>query len=282
MVSQSKKDIDQHNKCDYFGSAEVCLAKNQSKKTRRHARILDALKTDPAKRVNELARALDVSSETIRRDLAELEAEGTIRRTYGGAVRTSALEPALAERMKLHVEAREQIADHAVEALENVDSLYIGGGATTLHFARALKKVERSLTILTASFEIAIELAANPLFKVISVPGTVELQEGLVHGPETLRFIAEYNVQATVIGASAIDETGVTEALPSAADIYVAMINQAEQTIVVADQSKFGKTSLKRILRWNSKTKLVTDHAPPKPISQSLISQGAYVIVAAH
>lgn len=256
------------------------MPKVQSKKTKRHTRILDALKLDPAKRVNELAEELNVSSETIRRDLSELDAEGSIRRTYGGAVRTSALEPVLAERMKLNIRARERIAARAVEELKDVENLYIGGGATTLHFARALRKVERPLTILTASFEIAIELAANPLFKVISVPGLVDLQEGLVHGPETLRFIADYNVQATVIGASAIDEVGVSEALPSAADVYVAMINQAEQTLVVADQSKFGRTSLKRVLRWNSRTVLVTDSAPPSPIHQSLTTQHAELIIA--
>lgn len=258
------------------------MQRRQSKKERRQTRILDALKDNPTKRVNELAEELDVSPETIRRDLAELDSEGSIRRTYGGAVRTSSLEPALSERMKLHVKAREQIAARAVEELEGVESFYIGGGATTLHFARALRHVERSLTILTASFEIAIELSANPLFTVISVPGRVELQEGLMHGPETLRFIADYNVQATVIGASAIDEIGISEALPSAADVYSAMISQAEQTIVVADQSKFGGTSLKRILRWNSKTKLVTDHAPPKSIHQSLNAQGACVEIAEH
>lgn len=251
-----------------------------SKKTRRHARILDALKLDPAKRVNELAEELEVSSETIRRDLAELDAEGSIRRTYGGAVRTSALEPALAERMKLHIEAREEIAACAVDSLEDVKNLYIGGGATTLHFARALRKIDRPLTILTASFEIAIELATNPLFNVISMPGKVDLQEGLVHGPETLRFISDYNVHATVIGASAIDELGVSEALPSAADIYGAMISQAEHTVVVADQSKFEKTSLKRILRWGPRARLVTNHAPPQAIHQSLVSHGAEVIVA--
>ena len=257
------------------------MQRRQSKKERRQTRILDALKHNPAMRVNELAEELDVSSETIRRDLAELDAEGSIRRTYGGAVRASQLEPALAERMKLHVEAREQIAARAVDALREVESLYIGGGATTLHFARALRHVERALTILTASFEIAIELSANPLFTVISVPGRVELQEGLVHGPETLRFITDYHVQATVIGASAIDEIGVSEALPSAADVYSAMIAQAEQTIVVADHSKFGKTSLKRILRWSPETKLVTDHAPPETIDLSLSAQGTTVVVAA-
>ncbi|MBU3000331.1 DeoR/GlpR family DNA-binding transcription regulator [Roseovarius nubinhibens] len=258
------------------------MQRRQSKKERRQTRILDALKHNPAKRVNELAEELEVSPETIRRDLSELDAEGRIRRTYGGAVRTSPLEPALADRMKLHVQAREQIAACAVDALHDVENLYIGGGATTLHFARALRQVERSLTILTASFEIAIELAANPLFKVISVPGRVELQEGLVHGPDTLRFIADYHVQAAIIGASAIDEVGVSEAHPSAADVYAAMIQQAEHTYVVADRSKIGHKSLKRILNWNERTTLVTDCELSRDMHQSFEAAGANLAVADH
>jgi len=256
------------------------LLKKQSKKSRRHAEILDALKLDPSKRVHELARDLDVSSETIRRDLAELDAEGSIRRTYGGAVRAATYEPALAERLKLHIRERERIAKRTVEFLDDVENLYIGGGATTLHFARALRPIERHMTILTASFEIALELASNPLLDVISLPGTVELQEGLVHGPETLRFIEQYYAQATVMGVSAADEIGVSEALPSAADVYSAMIRQAERTFIVADNSKVGKTSLKRVLKWNADTTLVTDTAPPETFAQTLIGLGARIIVA--
>lgn len=254
--------------------------KKQSKKVRRQAEILNALKLDPTKRVHELARDLAVSSETIRRDLAELETEGSIRRTYGGAVRTGMYEPALAERLKLFIHERQSIARSTVELLEGVENIYIGGGATTLHFARALRSVERHMTILTASFEIALELANNPLLNVILLPGFVELQEGLVHGPDTLRFIEQYSVQATVMGASAVDDIGVSEALPSAADVYSAMIRQAEKTFVVADSSKIGKKSLKRVLKWNYNSVLVTNSAPPEDFIKGISALGARIVEA--
>lgn len=254
--------------------------KKQSKKARRQTEILNALKLDPTKRVHELASDLAVSSETIRRDLAELDAEGSIRRTYGGAVRAGTYEPALAERLKLFIRERQSIARRTVELLQGVENIYIGGGATTLHFARALRSAERHMTILTASFEIALELANNPLLNVISLPGFVELQEGLVHGPDTLRFIEQYNVQATVIGASAIDTIGVSEALPSAADVYSAMIRQAEKTFVVADSSKIGKKSLKRVLSWNYNSVLVTNSAPPEDFIKGISVLGARIVEA--
>jgi DeoR/GlpR family transcriptional regulator of sugar metabolism len=275
-----KIKIDQPSISRILGVWRCILRKNQSKKARRHDRILDVLSLDPAKRVNELASELDVSTETVRRDLAELDAVGRIRRTYGGAVRASSLEPALSERLKLHIAERERIARTAVGQLDGVESLYVGGGATTLHFARALKSIDRHLTILTASFQVALELATNPQFNVISLPGNVELQEGLVHGPETLKFISEYNVHCAIMGASALDETGVTEALPSAAGVYTAMVAQAKRTIVLADRSKIGMKSLKRILQWNEDMMLVTEAPLSQAISQSLAERGVQVRIA--
>ena len=119
-----------------------------SKKTRRHDRILSALEANPSIRVNELAGELGVSTETVRRDLTELDDTGQIKRTYGGAVRTKTFEPALAERSTLHIAAREKIAQMAVEYVGEANSIFIGGGATTLHFARALRETDRRLTVL--------------------------------------------------------------------------------------------------------------------------------------
>jgi len=85
-----------------------------SKKSMRHDEILSVLDATPSIRVNALAARLGVSTETVRRDLAELDEAGRIKRTYGGAVRTRTFEPALAERAQLHIAAREQIARRAV------------------------------------------------------------------------------------------------------------------------------------------------------------------------
>ena len=86
-----------------------------SKKTNRQNRILNQLEVNPRIRVNEMAEDLGVSTETVRRDLAELDGAGRIQRTYGGAVSIKTFEPALAERSTLHVGPRERIAKMAVE-----------------------------------------------------------------------------------------------------------------------------------------------------------------------
>src|SRR3954452_21134416 len=107
-------------------------------KSDRQARILAKLRAVPSLRVTELAGLLSVSTETVRRDLAELDERGLINRTYGGAVRPVGFETALDEREKLMVEERELDAAAALQLVETNDILMIGGGATTTIFARRL------------------------------------------------------------------------------------------------------------------------------------------------
>lgn len=249
-----------------------------SKKTRRHDRILNALEVDPSLRVSELAERLDVSAETVRRDLAELDGTGRIKRTYGGAVRAKTFEPALSERSKLHIRAREEIAQRAVARIGDADSLFIGGGATTLHFARALRGIRRALTVLTPAFSIATELSTNPLIQVMALPGIVEPKEGMVHGAETLKCIGQFRTPITIMGASGIDENGVSEALLHAAQVYAAMVEHADETLILADASKFGNRSLQQIVAWGENVRLISDIAPPPALMAAIRRRGSEVI----
>lgn len=249
-----------------------------SKKTQRHDQILSVLDANPSIRVTELASELGVSAETVRRDLTELDETGRIKRTYGGAVRTKTFEPALAERSQLHIKEREEIAHLAVERVGDADSLFIGGGATTLHFARALRAVERPLTVLTPAFSIAMELSVNPRIQVMALPGIVEPKEGLVYGAETIKCIKQFRTSLAVVGASGVDERGVSEALLNAAQVYAAMIEAADDTLVLADTSKFGSRSLQQILHWRKNVCLISDSAPPPMLFDAIRQSGASVI----
>ena len=250
-----------------------------SRKSSRQRRILDALEINPAMRVKALAAELDVSAETVRRDLAELADGGRLRRTYGGAVRTGGFEPALAERLKLHVAERERIARRALERLGDVESVFVGGGATTLHFARALRLLERRLTVLTPALGVATEASANPRLEVLLLPGIVEPSEGLVHGGETLQAISRFHSPLAVVGASALDESGVSDALLSAAQVYAAMIDRAARTFVLADRSKFGGQSLRRVLDWREGVCLICDAAPEDSLAEAVRAAGAEIDV---
>lgn len=248
---------------------------NRPRKVQRHDHILSALQANPALRVTQLAVDLGVSTETIRRDLAELDERGRISRTYGGAVSAgSRFEPALAERLTLNINERRAIAARAVELFANEEALLLGGGATMLIFARALRDIRHRLTVMTPAYPVAVELAANPLIEVMMLPGLFEPTEGIVCGSETIRTIERYRPPVAIIGASGISAGGVSEALLSAAEVYSAMLSSASQGVVLADHDKFERRALVMLSAWRPSLTLVTDKAPPAPITQSLHSCG--------
>lgn len=252
----------------------------RSRKDVRHERILSELQANPTIRVTQLAEELKVSTETVRRDLADLDRLGRINRTYGGAVRSSQFEPALNERMSIHVPERRAIAQAAARRYAGADALLLGGGSTMLQFARALRSSQVRLTVLTPAYAIAAELAPNPLIEVMMLPGIFEPQEGLVCGPETIRAIARYRVPIAIIGASGVHEDGVSEAMLRAGEVYTAMLDHAGEGVVLADHSKFGKRALVHLRSWAAGLTLITDRQPPPSLATAINDNGGAFAVA--
>lgn len=241
-----------------------------SKKDRRQKKILSALDRNPSMRVSELAETLEVSSETIRRDLTHLDNAGRINRTYGGAVRGQVSEPHLAERLTQHVEARQAIARTAMNLIGEAETIFIGGGATTLHFARALRSTTRRLTVLTPAHRVAAELSENSNIQIMCLPGVYDGKEGLVTGPETLAAIRRFYTPVAFMGASGVDAGGVSEAMLGPSEVYRAMIECSQVAYVLADQSKFDRRSLRYITGWTEGIHLVTDAAPAAELLERL------------
>lgn len=250
-----------------------------SKKESRQNRIMTALDANPSIRVRELAEMLEVSTETVRRDLSELDDAGRINRTYGGAVRGQVSEPHLAERLNLHVEARQAIGRAAARLIEGVDTIFVGGGATTLHFVRVLRGIDRQISVLTPALRVAAELSVNPYIQVMCLPGLYEGKEGLVTGPETLESIERFRAPVAVMGASGVDVAGVSEAMLGPSEVYAAMIRCSEMSYILADQSKFGLRALKIITPWRANIHLVADAAPTGPLGAALRDSEADVTV---
>ena len=249
-------------------------------KSDRQSRIVAELRATPSLRVNELASLLNVSTETVRRDLAELDDRGLINRTYGGAMRPVAFEPALAEREKLMVEERERIAAAAVKLVETNDILMIGGGATTTIFARRLAAERDHLTVITHAFSIAIALASNPFHKVLMLPGQYDSREGLIHGPDTIDALQKYRANRAFLGASGLTPEGPNDAGVGPGLIYGAMMRRSTETVILADHSKFERPSLSVYGPWSPAVSLVTDAEPAGELAAALKKSGAHLIRA--
>lgn len=245
------------------------------RKSARQDLILTLLSSNPTLRVNQLTDKLNVSAETIRRDLAELDEAGRINRTYGGAMRSQRFEPHLAERQALHVSERQQIAQASVEEIGDADAVLIGGGATVLHFARALTSFDRPLTVITMSHSIAPELAVNPHLQVVLLPGIYDHREGIVAGADTISAIARFHAPVAVLGASGIDASGVSEAMLTASQVYSAVVDHSDRQLILADHSKFARRALMLVSPWRDSMVLCTDMTPPPDVLTAMERNGA-------
>lgn len=255
--------------------ADSRLSKND-----RQARIVAELRGTPTLRVNELADLLVVSTETVRRDLAELAERSLINRTYGGAMRPVSFEPALAEREGLMVTERECIALAAVKLISPGDILMIGGGATTLQFARRVTVECNHLTIITHSFSIAMVLASNPSHKTLMLPGQYDGREGLIQGAETIDALQRFRASKAFLGASGVTAEGPNDAGVGPGLIYGAMMRRASETIILADHTKFDRPSLSVYGEWSANMTLVSDRLPEGKVAAALKQAQVKVVCA--
>jgi DeoR/GlpR family transcriptional regulator of sugar metabolism len=249
-------------------------------KALRHQRILAQLEAAPTLRASELSVALSVSGETIRRDLMELQKQGRIDRTYGGATRPLALDTARSDRRQAMIAEREAIAAMVSTMILPGEVLMLGGGATTYHVARFLAARNRDLTIITHDFANATALGVNPTFRVLFCAGRLHSGEGFLMGSQTIASLNGYEANRAIVGASGIAARGTYITDEEAGAVYATMISRATETIVVADHSKFDQLAVVVFADWNAVDRLVTDRPPTGTLAAALRDAGTDVLVA--
>ena len=254
---------------------------DRSKKGHRHLLIMSELSANATVRTSMLAQALGVSSETVRRDIEELTARGLVNRTYGGAAgRNVGLPPMVDERTALAVAERRRIAERAARLVGAGDVIMVDSGSTTTFFAQALAKSAERVTVITNSLGVVNSLGDQPSVRVILCPGDFSGRERGVYGPETIAFLAKFNVDAVFIGASGVVGEGPTDVETAACWVKRAMLARANTKVLLADSSKFGRKHLEVVCSWRDLTAFVVDRLPPPPLARQLELAGVETLVA--
>lgn len=219
--------------------------------------------------VEDLADRLDVSRETIRRDLAKMDADGRLRKFHGGAraagssIEATENEGPFATRMAENFDAKKKIAVAASRLLKPEDSVFIDTGSTTVAFADELAKVS-SLLIITNSPRIAAAAANNPSHKVFLIGGAYGADAGESLGPLALEQIAKFRVKYAIITVGALDANSLMDFDLQEAEVAKAMIDRADKLIVLADHTKLEKKAVFEVAPITAIDYLVTDR-PPSP-----------------
>ena len=248
----------------------------------RKQRILAALHQRPAVRVNELGRALRVSDASIRRDLADLERIGLLKRTHGGAIsaRLAMIEPSLAEKEDRFQREKAAIARLAVTLVKRGDTIFLDAGSTTRQIARELRH-HQGVTVVTNALNIAWELASSELELVVTGG---QVRRGILShvGPLAEHAIAAVHVDKLFLAANGVDvEKGVTTPNLMEAQTKRAMVERATEVILVADHSKFGRITFSRICGLDRVHRVISDDRLSPAIANAVTALGPKLHLAA-
>ena len=247
----------------------------------RQRRLLEAVRLKVTMSVEELAQQLDVTPQTVRRDVKQMEEAKLLARYHGGVGLPSSVENIdYTQRQSLNSEAKRRIAKAVADCVPNGCSLLINIGTTTEEVARALSR-HQGLHVVTNNLNVAAILADNGECEVIVAGGVVRGRDRGIVGEATIDFIRQFKVDIGIIGISSIDEDGSLRDF-DAREVKVAqaIIEQSREVWLVADQDKFGRKALVRMADLSQIDVLFTDAQPPPGLKRVLQEAKVKVVVA--
>jgi len=215
----------------------------------RFFRIRNLLETFTRVSTDRVARDLNVSRETARRDLLDLENLGTLRRVHGGAVSIGPEpEAPLSVRLRSNPIEKRRIAKATLKLIKPGQTLFLDAGTTTAILAEELTSVS-GLTVVTNSITIALKLSAFNTTRTseqgsILLSGRVRSETQAVYGDITIGDIHRYNADLAILSPVGLDaKNGATSFEHHECEVARAMCAQAQRVIIMADHSKIGQTS---------------------------------------
>ena len=234
--------------------------------------------------VADLAQAYDVTTETVRRDLAVLDRAGLLRRVHGGAVPVRALhlvEPSVDERESTRAGHKHAIASAAADFIPQSGATVLFDAGTTTARVAALLPPDRELLIVTNSVPIAARLASLTSVSLQLLGGQVRGLTQATVGERAVGMLESLRVDIAFIGTNGISvRHGLSTPDPGEAAVKRAMVGCANFVVVVADSSKIGREEFVSFAPIDRVDVLVTDSEITPEDRAELTETGVDVVVA--
>jgi DeoR family transcriptional regulator, fructose operon transcriptional repressor len=230
--------------------------------------------------LEELAKQVDASVSTVRRDLTLLEVTGTLKRTHGGArvIAPRSDEFTFSARDMHQLEEKEAIGKACAELIRPNQSVIIDAGTTVYHVARYLE--EKTPQIITNSLPVANLFAGANRLEVVVSGGVIYPRLGVLVGPLTVEAFSKIHVDVAVMSAGGISLEGISNSHGLLIDIQRAMIRAAQKVIFCFDHTKFGRQSVLPLCGLDVIDTIVTNSAAPGELVEQFRAKGIEVIVA--
>jgi DeoR/GlpR family transcriptional regulator of sugar metabolism len=249
--------------------------------------ILEMVRANGAVSLRELARVVQTSEVTVRRDVRALEAEGLLDRRHGGAVLPGGFTRESGFPQKSHLATAEKtaIADLAAGLVEEGEAIVVGAGTTTQELARRLARVP-GLTVVTNSLLVAQALAHANRVEVVMTGGTLRGSNYALVGSGAEQSLQGLRVSRAFLSGSGLTaERGLSTSNMLSASVDRALVQAAAEVVVLADHTKLGTDTMFQTVPTDVITRLVTDEPPPHDERaatelQALADQGVQIAVA--
>lgn len=229
-----------------------------------------------------LAADLDVTAETIRRDLSHLEQTGLVRRVHGGAISVDhqSLEPEVLERSLTMVVEKRRIADRALDELPAQGTVFLDAGTTTGALADLLPS-GRSLTVITHSLPIALTVAGRPGYTVLTLGGEVRGTTLATVGPWAERQLRRIRADVAFVAANGLSlERGLTTPNPAEAEIKRMIVATSRRIVLLVDHTKYGKEFFETFADLSDVDLLITDDGLDQRAASELEAAGLPTVQA--
>lgn len=212
--------------------------------------------------VRHLAANMAVSEATVRRDLRALSEKKGIRLVHGGATLSPQVDYSFHAKSQRARSAKQIIGQLATGLVREGDHLFLDSGTTCFHMAPGLRNFE-SLTVIAASMRLATELTA-PGIEMVLLGGHFRPARMDTVGPLALYSIEQLRGYRAFLGADGLNaDFGPSASDMESAHLHQVVVRNARESVLLVDESKFGKPSLYRITYWDQIHKVVTNCAPP-------------------
>ena len=227
-----------------------------------------------------LARDLQASESTVRRDLDQLAAKGLLKRTHGGAMaiehKTDELN--FVARDTRQADEKELIARTAAGLVQDGMSVIIDGGTTTYHVAKQL--TSKRIQVITNSLPVANLFSNSSTIETIVCGGFIFPRLGVLLGPLAEEIFSKVHADIAIMSAGGLTDEGITNSNNLIVAIQQKMMVAASRVLLCLDHTKFGRRALSFCAPLEKIHTLVTDKSAPRDQIALLEKRGVEVLVA--
>lgn len=248
--------------------------------TPRQRDILQRVREQGFVAIDALAKAFEVTPQTVRRDINALCNHGLLRRYHGGAGLPSTVENvAYSARRVLNLEGKQRIAELAASHIPDQASLSVTLGTTTEEAARALS-AHRGLRVITNNLQVATMLSGNTSFEVMVAGGVVRPRDAGITGEAAIEFFEHFKVDIALMGISGIELDGTLFDFDfREVRVLRTVMANARRVWLLADYTKYGRNALVRVGSIGEVDALFTDREPPEALARILAESDTLVHV---